>query len=178
MASSINSSTNADVPTNHYVFIEQPYGYMTPAALQNIKKEILSFQDTIITELEANKKFFTSAMTMWHRYNVEPDHTLFQCYYKLAVYNFYLKKYDESVSNINDALKILPNDPMAFYVRAKAYVEWNKRYLALSDILQACILVNFKINEFKELLQTLSAEIGKSTEFKIYICFFVNEKCP
>lgn len=164
MASANSSLVSHKLSKNSYVFIKPPYEHMAPATLQRILEELKTFRQTITdtTELEKNKKFFSGAITMWHKCEFnKTDNSLIQCHYKMAVFNYYSKEFNESVLRATVGLNLSPNNPMLLFVRAKSYIELNKRYAALSDILQACVLVHFKIDAFNNLLMMLTAGIGK-----------------
>ncbi|MEO8759533.1 MAG: tetratricopeptide repeat protein [Bacteroidia bacterium] len=61
-----------------------------------------------------------------------------QGYLKLAELYFYVKKYQESITNINSALKINPTLAKGYFIKGMCYKESRDSALALSSLQTAC----------------------------------------
>jgi tetratricopeptide (TPR) repeat protein len=61
-----------------------------------------------------------------------------KAYLKLAEMYFYVKKYQESINNINNALKIEPTNALGYFLKGMCYKESGDTALAISSMQTAC----------------------------------------
>lgn len=61
-----------------------------------------------------------------------------KAYLKLAEMFFYVRKYQESINNINNALKINPNIALGYFLKGMCYKESGDTALAVSSMQTAC----------------------------------------
>lgn len=115
--------------------------------------------------------------------NEKPNFT--QCYLKIAICYFEMKNYYQTVTYLNQYLKINQQDDFAYALRANANTNLNNNDLALNDILTAIALENaveyrflegkilFNMKRYQqslEKLEKLTSEIQTAEIYK-YIGF-------
>ncbi|MFI5141249.1 MAG: tetratricopeptide repeat protein, partial [Bacteroidia bacterium] len=81
-----------------------------------------------------------------------------KAYLKLAEMFFYVKKYQESITNINSALKIDPTIALGYFLKGMCYKESGDTALAISSMQTACEQDDKYYDAFVELGTILAAK--------------------
>jgi len=81
-----------------------------------------------------------------------------KAYLKLAEMYFFVKKYQESISNINSALKINPNIALGYFLKGMCYKESGDTALAISSMQTACEQDDKYYDAYVELGSILAAK--------------------
>ena len=130
-----------------------------------------------------NKNYDTAINYFIKSVNAKPNFV--QCYLEIAICYYELKNYFQTITYLNQYLKVNSKDDFAYYLNAKANMNLNVYDTALSDILTAIALENsidyrylegqilFKMKRYqqaKDKLEKLTQEIQTSEIYK-YIGF-------
>lgn len=115
-----------------------------------------------VAELRKNIEFYKLGINLQKEFGTNGDgFDAEMCHYHIAAAYFQLRDFNTSISHATDGLKLSENNTLLLFIRARAYQETNKYYLAVKDCMQACDLENFKLKNFNELLGDLITQIGK-----------------
>ncbi len=94
-------------------------------------------------------KDYNSAISYFVK-SVNSKPTLTQCYLEIALCYFELKNWQQTLTYLNQYIKINPQDDLAYSLRAKTYMNMQNYDSALSDVLTASAMDNSAENRFLE----------------------------
>lgn len=131
------------------------------------------FQRAIAAKNEGNLNFekeryddairdYDRAITIFEEMDSELCATaLSVCYQNRATAKACKKNCISAISDVSKAIKLNEHYSKAYYRRAMCYKDQKKFYLALQDIMQACVLERFKNLHYISAAIKIVAEIGK-----------------
>lgn len=83
------------------------------------------------------------------------------CYQNRAAAHEQMKEIESSIMAATKAIEIDETYAKAYYRRAKGFIEQQKLYCALQDMVQACILEKFKNKMYNNIVAELNSRFGK-----------------
>ncbi|HTA61435.1 MAG TPA: tetratricopeptide repeat protein [Bacteroidia bacterium] len=162
----LNEMLKAD-PNNPHLYYKRGQVYLGfkdfEAAIEDanraIKIDSLNTDSFYILLTDAS---FTSGQTRMAKTALErcikniPTST--KAYLKLAEMYFFVKKYQESITNINSALKIDPTNALGYFLKGMCYKESGDTALAISSMQTACEQDDKYYDAYMELGSILAAK--------------------
>lgn len=138
---------------------EEPFVFIKPSRWTNMDR---------ILELKSggNQKFkcglYANAIALYTRaiaLFTGPDvdkYELANCYQNRAAAHEQLGNFADCVDDASSAIDINDVYAKAYFRRAKGYMGQQKRYLAMEDAMQSCVLAKFRIDDYNKLATEIS----------------------
>lgn len=130
----------------------------------SIIQEVLIKLDTsisIIMGSENNQVFFSGIIEKACTNPVKYKSELIDSYFHRAIASYQLGQFDLCIADVNVLLELQPNCAVAYVMLSKAFGAKKQIYQAYENVLQACILEQFEVDELNKMLQCLIKQISK-----------------